>query len=99
MNLKAFMVKKRGGQPPGGKGLTVEEISSWLRIPKSRLYKPCQEGQLSQFGSQAMTPDVLDVLARAVIPEEHDTTFGDEWIVFTPGKKSNTFSTIVSRAL
>ena len=45
-----------------------------------------------QLGRQAVTPDVLDVLAGAVVPEENHVAEGHEGMLGAPEKKSNTFS-------
>jgi len=33
-------------RPGGGKVLTAAEVAQWLRIPKSTLYKLCQDGRI-----------------------------------------------------
>ena len=50
--------------------------------------------KLPQFGRQAVTPDVLDVLSGAVVPEENDVAHDHERMVGALEKKSNTFNLI-----
>jgi hypothetical protein len=47
---------------------------------------------LPQLGRKAVTPDVLDVLAGAIVPEENHVAEGHEGMLGAPEKKSNTFS-------